>query len=248
MYTVSKTNLFLLLSSNFIQGSWALPQDAAAPIMCRARPEFNPLTASATAGSSVQPTSAPAPQAPAPPQTPSPAPAPAPPQQKPQPKQEAPAVPAPKPATPAPKPQPPAVTYNNDCLGLANQARQAVNLPPMTWSSALQNSATTYAKKLQSNNPNSLVLVHSGLAGLGENLYANSGGGTCVDANKAWIAEKSLYNGQPVGQGNFGAYGHYTQIITKSVSQVGCNPDLSAGSYIVCHYNFEQIAGSIAGR
>ncbi len=226
MFTLSK---LIFLSSNYIQGTWALPQDSPAPIMCRARPNYNPLTASATVGSTVQ-TSAPAsvpstPPAPSAPSQPAPS-APSQPQQQSQPKQQAPA-----PAQPAQQ----AAVYNNDCLGIQNQARQAVNLAPMTWSSSLQGSATTYAKKLQSNNPSSLVLVHSGIPGVGENLYANSRGGTCVDAAKAWVGEKPLYPpGQPVGSGNFGAYGHYTQIITKRVTQIGCNPDLSAGFYVVC--------------
>ena len=161
-------------------------------------------------------------------------------------------VPASPPQTPPQPPTPPPapVTVNNnenDCLGLQNKARAEVGLNPFTWSASLQQSATDYAQKLYQNSPKNLFLKHSGIAGIGENLYANSGGGKCVDADNAWIGEKPLYiPGSNVGDGNFAAYGHYTQIVLRRATQVGCNADGSAGPYIVCHYDNIQFAGQPA--
>lgn len=134
------------------------------------------------------------------------------------------------------------------CLEMHNKARQEKGLTPLTWSSSLSASAEQYAQILHQKSPNALHLEHSRLSGIGENLYANSdiSQATCVNAAKAWIAEKPAYvPGTPIGQGNFGGYGHYTQIVTSRVTQVGCNADSGAGVYMVCHYDAIQLSGTI---
>ena len=134
------------------------------------------------------------------------------------------------------------------CLQVHNQARQEKGLTPLTWSSNLSASAESYAQTLRQKSPNVLMLEHSHLPGIGENLFAitDISQATCVNAAKAWIAEKPAYvPGTPIGQGNFGAYGHYTQIVTSRVTQVGCNADSGAGFYVVCHYDAIQLSGSI---
>jgi uncharacterized protein YkwD len=104
----------------------------------------------------------------------------------------------------------------------------------ISWSSNLQASAQDYANRLQASG----AFQHSG-SGVGENLYR--GGGGCTGAVDMWMAEAGNYYGQPIGSGNFGSYGHYTQILYPAVSQVGCGV---AGSTVVCHYDAIQQTGS----
>ncbi|KLU89783.1 hypothetical protein MAPG_08752 [Magnaporthiopsis poae ATCC 64411] len=74
----------------------------------------------------------------------------------------------------------------------------------------------------------------------GENLYWQSHDKTpCANAAASWASEISLYNGQPIGQGDFSAYGHYTQMIWKSSTKVGLGiaNDGKGGVYVVARYN-----------
>lgn len=40
----------------------------------------------------------------------------------------------------------------------------------------------------------------------------SSGDASLTDAVNAWLDEKPNYNGQKIPDGNFGSYGHYTQV------------------------------------
>ena len=64
-----------------------------------------------------------------------------------------------------------------------------------------------------------------------------------VEATNAWIDEKRRYApGSPIGSGGGGS-GHYTQLIYRQVTQIGCG---SAGGYVVCRYNKMQQSGQPA--
>ena len=138
-----------------------------------------------------------------------------------------------------------------DCLALHNKARQEVGLPALTWSTTLAESASQYSAELYKKDPSSSTLVHSNKPGVGENLYAASGNGassraTCVLATQAWLDEKPLYSaGTPIGSGDFHAYGHYTQIVYRTVTQVGCSADGAHGGYVTCHYDQVQISDTL---
>jgi uncharacterized protein YkwD len=115
-----------------------------------------------------------------------------------------------------------------DCLELHNQARAAVGVPPLKQSDSLAQSAEAYAqilKKRYGSGP--LQLVHSeGLYGsVGENLYAHTNGVTCEGAFQSWVTEeKPLYNpANNVGGNGFEGYGHYTQIVNRRTTMVGCS-------------------------
>jgi hypothetical protein len=54
-----------------------------------------------------------------------------------------------------------------------------------------------------------------------------------------WINERRFYNGESIGEGDFGAWGHYTQVIWPETTNVGMAAATSAtgGTYIVGRYS-----------
>jgi pathogenesis-related protein 1 len=120
------------------------------------------------------------------------------------------------------------------CLNAHNLARSAAGLPTFRWSASLESTANTYAQILNERGS----LVHSN-GPYGENLFFGSS--SCMAAVAMWTAERYNYNGQSIGAGNFGKYGHFSQIMYPAVKEVGCG---SSGGYVVCHYDQTQISGT----
>jgi hypothetical protein len=78
-------------------------------------------------------------------------------------------------------------------------------------------------------------MVHSGVVGQGENIYASSRSSNLANAAKAWCSEEKNYNGQILPGGDFESYGHYTQVVWPSTTAVGMGSAKSAsGSLYVC--------------
>lgn len=115
-------------------------------------------------------------------------------------------------ATPVPTTSDSSLTADEQsALDTQNDARSEVGVDALTWSDALAADAQTWADHLAAqNSPGSLV--HDTDSGEGENLYWQSGGSDpYAAAAEAWVAEKSLYNGEAItGSGNFEEYGHYS--------------------------------------
>ncbi|KAJ3255790.1 hypothetical protein HK103_006048 [Boothiomyces macroporosus] len=156
--------------------------------------------------------------------------------------------PAPKPAPPAPKPvakpnfqsvvsqvaqQVQQAVGDFGCLALHNTARALVGAPPLTYSSQLASTAQSWSDTMAATGS----FHHSGRSG--ENIYMGDDS-SCAGAMTAWLAEKANYSGQPI-DGNFGIYGHYTQIVWKETTQVGCG---RKNGYVTCNYS---PAGNILG-
>ncbi|KAJ3317311.1 hypothetical protein HDV06_001711 [Boothiomyces sp. JEL0866] len=152
--------------------------------------------------------------------------------------------PAPKPAPPVNKPtiqnvvqqvaqQVVQAVGDFGCLAIHNTARAAVGAPPLTYSSSLASTAQSWSDTMASTGS----FHHSGRSG--ENIYMGDDS-SCVGAMTAWLAEKANYGGQPI-DGNFGVYGHYTQIVWKETTQVGCG---RKNGYVTCNYS---PAGNILG-
>ena len=106
---------------------------------------------------------------------------------------------------------PPVITssFGEECLSRHNQLRTAENVPALQWDDNVAIFAQQWANKLAVAG----VLEHSNI-GFGENLYVTFGGDkSCRAAVDAWYSEKPFYRpGSPVGEGDFGSYGHYTQV------------------------------------
>jgi len=90
----------------------------------------------------------------------------------------------------------------------AIRAKHGAN--PLKWSSTLASVAETWAKRC--------VFEHSkgSLGNYGENLSAGSGDFSIAAAIKLWTDEESQYD--PANP----QYSHYTQVVWKSTTDVGC--------------------------
>lgn len=118
-------------------------------------------------------------------------------------------------------------------LAAHNQKRASHNASPLSWSSSLESYAQNYANKFQCGGS----LVHSG-GPYGENLALGySDGPAAVDA---WYSEGANYD-----YSSCSVFDHFTQVIWKSTTQVGCAYKDCGGLYIICSYN---PAGNFIGQ
>ncbi|CAB4256941.1 similar to Saccharomyces cerevisiae YJL079C PRY1 Protein of unknown function [Maudiozyma barnettii] len=112
------------------------------------------------------------------------------------------------------------------------------NTPDLTWSETL----ASYAQNYADNYDCSGNLVHSG-GQYGENLAVGYGTTGSVDA---WYNEISNYDFSNPGFSS--NTGHFTQLVWKGTSQVGCGVKSCGGvwgDYVICSYN---PAGNVAGQ
>jgi pathogenesis-related protein 1 len=133
-------------------------------------------------------------------------------------------------------------------LELHNKARQEVGVGPLRWSKHLAVYAQTWAVHLALT---SCGLEHRPDTGEwrqehGENLFLGTADYYGVaDAVGAWVSEKKYYKGgtltasdQGVTSGNWHLFGHYTQVVWKDTTQVGCAKIACKGNIIVvCNYD-----------
>jgi hypothetical protein len=86
--------------------------------------------------------------------------------------------------------------------------------------------------------------------GQGENLYAYFGTNASPnfnDAANAWCNEIANYHGENIGDGDFGSYGHYTQVVWPTTREVGMAIAQGAnGWFYVCGRYRE--AGNMVGE
>lgn len=142
------------------------------------------------------------------------------------------------------------VELQTDMLAAHNAARRQVGLGPMAWSPGLAADAKRYARRMS----RSRLFAHSrqrpGARPQGENLWMGTHDAySFAEMAGSWVEERQLYDGGSISQamsdGTFEAIGHYTQIIWRNTSMVGCavvsNPD---DDYLVCRY---LPAGNVMG-
>ncbi|KAK6069985.1 SCP-like extracellular protein [Seiridium cupressi] len=123
-----------------------------------------------------------------------------------------------------------------NALDAQNSARSDVGSAALVWDDDLASEAQAWAEHLVTVGD----LVHSEVSNEGENLYMGSGDSTpFVNAANMWIDEKSSYNGEAITTTNYLTFGHYTQIVWSSTTNVGMG--LAAGSdgavYVVARYS-----------
>lgn len=115
-------------------------------------------------------------------------------------------------------------------LAAQNAARAARQAPPLVWDAALAAGALSWSTQLAGAKctADSSVGEGSSADGYGESVYAVAGGkwanSTCGDAVAAWVAEQAAYDnatGAP-SQLSPAAVGHFTQIVWRATSRVGC--------------------------
>ncbi|EMD40490.1 hypothetical protein CERSUDRAFT_45120, partial [Gelatoporia subvermispora B] len=123
-----------------------------------------------------------------------------------------------------------------------NALRQQHGAAPLTWSTDLQATAQSYA--------NGCRFAHSNgaLGPVGENLGAGTGTFTAQEAVQQFASDQSSYN--PADP----TFLHFTQMVWKSTTQLGCaaalcngifDPSFGTATYHVCLYN---PVGNIVGN
>lgn len=137
-----------------------------------------------------------------------------------------------------------------------NDVRHGVStqtpLPDMMWSPAIAAVAQAYADTLAAGGCN---LVHSHTPGYGENL-AEFGGqaATAQQVVQLWASEGACYTYGPITQNDScpcvpasgGACGHYTQLVWRGTTEVGCGVATCPSKEVwVCNY---QPPGNYLGQ
>ena len=128
------------------------------------------------------------------------------------------------------------MTFTEEILNAHNNYRAEVGVPPLQWSENLAASAQQWAKQLAQTG----TFEHSQA---GENLAQGTTNAFSVtQLVDTWGGEKQYFrNGtfpNVSSSGNWGDVGHYTQIVWRNTTEVGCGLASGNGNdVLVCHYN-----------
>ena len=116
-----------------------------------------------------------------------------------------------------------------------NKWRAEVGVGPLEWSDELSRSALDWAKKLRDDN---CGFYHSDV-NYGENIWKGTSGFFSVeDVVNAWGSEKADYNYKTNKCKPGKACGHYTQIVWKNTTKVGCAKiECNGTTTWVCQYD-----------
>src|SRR5690348_4896238 len=131
--------------------------------------------------------------------------------------------------------------FANTILSMHNNERAAVGVPGLVWSNDLAAQAKTWAEHVAATGQFAHDLNRGNV---GENIA-----GFYTDVAKGvqnWINEKNGYHGDVMTLQNLNSIGHYTQMVWRSTTQVGCGtappngqqPPAGFGySILVCRYS-----------
>jgi pathogenesis-related protein 1 len=131
---------------------------------------------------------------------------------------------------------PPDANSPNAFLAPHNAARSKVGVPALKWNVTLATYARNYAISQQAK---CTPLQHSD-GPYGENLFWGSGKAwTPNDAVTSWVNEQSDYNYATNTCTAGKVCGHYTQVVWRTTTDVGCASVLcnDRSVYIICSYN-----------
>jgi pathogenesis-related protein 1 len=133
-----------------------------------------------------------------------------------------------------------------------NKYRTALGISDLTWSPTLANYAQEWANELAKNRNCKLQhrphdanskwnLIY------GENIFSGSSGYTAVDAVNNWGSEKQFFNASSKTCNDGAVCGHYTQIVWKITTKVGCAVAKCANGNIIVVCNYDP-AGNMMGE
>jgi pathogenesis-related protein 1 len=125
-----------------------------------------------------------------------------------------------------------------------NAVRAGVGVGPLTWDPALAAIAQGWADQCVDNEAPAGLIDHNANRSatyptyVGENVYGASGSATGTDAVSSWASESADYD--YATNTCSGICGHYTQIVWRDTTKVGCGistcAGLTYGHSIVCDY------------
>ncbi len=135
-------------------------------------------------------------------------------------------------------------------LAAHNRERAALGLPPLTWSASLADEARQWSQVLASKNefahaPDAVRHEH------GENLFMGTAGAYAPEAMIGdFISEKADFRPgrfpDVARDGEWENVGHYTQLIWRGTTEVGCAVVSAKGwDYLTCRY---APAGNVIGE
>lgn len=133
-------------------------------------------------------------------------------------------------------------------LAAHNRERAALNLPALRWNAGLAQEAAHWSQRLAGSNR----LQHTaGGSGQGENIWMGTAGRFAPERMiGAWLEEKAHFTRGTFPQvsrtGRWADVGHYTQMVWRATSEVGCA--IARGrqaDVLVCRY---AEPGNVVGR
>ncbi|MBD2107192.1 SCP-like extracellular [Nodosilinea sp. FACHB-13] len=129
---------------------------------------------------------------------------------------------------------------SDSLLEAHNLYRFEVGVPPLEWSESLANSSQAWADRLSSTN----TFAHSDGNGYGENLWQGTAGAySLADMVRSWGDEQEYFIPDAAfpnlsTTGNWTDVGHYTQIVWRDTTEVGCGLATGNGQdVLVCRYS-----------
>ena len=128
---------------------------------------------------------------------------------------------------------------NLELLTAQNKYRAELGLPPLRWSQSVALTAQQWAMHLAQINR----MQHSGVVGRGENLAMwTAGKASLTELVDLWGLEKDYF--VPAAfpavsrTGDWKTVAHYTQLIWKQTTDVGCGIATGGGNdFLVCQYS-----------
>jgi uncharacterized protein YkwD len=136
-------------------------------------------------------------------------------------------------------------------LARHNDARRAVGVPQLAWDEGLAVHALDYARELARTRRFQHAPQPMGPGREGENLFTGTRDAySFAEMIQYWIDEKKWFVNAPAPDfsttGNGEAVAHYTQIIWRTTTRVGCGLAQGRGrDLLVCRYS---PAGNVDGR
>lgn len=128
-----------------------------------------------------------------------------------------------------------------------NNYRAELREPPLVWSEQLAQGAQRWADTMAALNR----LQHSGTPGIGENIAMWRGANSSLSlmignwAREKYLFERGIFPNVSRDK-NWAAVGHYTQIVWRNTTEVGCGTSKNGRTdFMVCWYN---PPGNIVGQ
>lgn len=128
------------------------------------------------------------------------------------------------------------LAHVKEIYGYHNKVRRDVGVGPLKWSRSLAKFAQQWADELAQT---TCTMKHRTGHKFGENLFIGTAGRfRALHAAKAWEGEKPLYKGGVLTRTNWKPAGHYTQMVWRNTTRLGCGEAECKGMLmVVCNYD-----------
>ena len=125
-------------------------------------------------------------------------------------------------------------------LAVHNSARANVTVPPLVWNVTLAAGAKAWAEHLAATGKFEHSSGYMPRFEYGESI-ASRGQTTTVplaQMQQGWIFEKNNYHGGPINETNAGLISHYTMMVWRTTTSIGCGTASGGGrDILVCRYS-----------